>query len=166
MAEPFDVIEVLSGDHRLISELLGRLDAEDRPAEMRSLFLRIAGELAAHEAAEHDVVFPAALAATPADRDEVLELMAGHHEVNSLLAEMLRLDPAGFGFLKRASALVVDLQEHFAAEEEVLFPHLRSVLEPGERAELAARVRAAKRSAPMFPAAFGNGAWPRLAASA
>jgi hemerythrin superfamily protein len=127
------VIELLLRDHRLLTQLLDRLDTEDRPAEMHALFLRIAGELAAHEAAEEDVVFPAALAAIPVDQPEVRDLMAGHEEVNSLLAEMLQLDPASFGFLKRASALVLDLRAHFAAEEEVLFPLLRSVLGPVER---------------------------------
>src|SRR5207302_5708659 len=52
MAEPFDVIEALVRDHRLLNELLERLDDDDQSAEMHALFLRIAEELAAHEAAE------------------------------------------------------------------------------------------------------------------
>ena len=165
MATPSDVIDLLTADHRLMNELLDRLDAEDRPTEMHNLFLRVAGELAAHEAAEQDVVFPAALAALPADEHEVIALLRGHEEVNSLLVEMLQLDPAGFGFLKRAGALVVDLQAHFAAEEEFLFPRLRVVLDEDQRAELAVQVRLAKHTAPIFPDAVPG--WsPRLAASA
>jgi len=151
-----DVIAVLVGDHRLITGLLEQLDEEDRPAEMRALFLRIASELAAHEAAEDDVVFPAVRAAVPADSDEVLALLAGHDEVNSLLTEMLCLDPAGFGFAKRAAALVVELQAHFAEEEEVVFPEVRSVLGSEELAGLASRVRMARRLAPIFPAKRAN----------
>jgi len=153
MADPYDVIEVLTADHRLIDELLGRLDAADRPAEMHALFLRVAGEFAAHEAAEHGVVFPAALAAIPAGEHDVRNVMTGHDEVDGLLAEMLRLDPAGFGFLKRAGALIVGLRAHFIAEEELLFPRLRAVLTPGQRTDLATRVRMAKRAAPVFPLA-------------
>ena len=164
MADPFDVIELLAGDHRLINEMLDRLDSEDRPAEMRALFLRIAGELAAHEAAEDSIVFPAARAALPLDDREVRALIDGHVEVNSLLAEMLRLDPASFGFLKRASALVLDLKAHFAAEEELLFPRLRAVLDTAEQAELALRMRAAKRSAPIFPEDPLKGRRPRVSA--
>ena len=166
MADPLDVIEMLTADHRLMNSLLDRLDAEDHPAEMHRLFLRIADALAAHEAAEHDVVFPAALAALPDDDREVLDLIAGHDEVNSLLAEMLHLDPSGFGFLKRASALIFDLQAHFAAEENVLFPRLRAVLDPAERAWLAARVRVAKHAAPVFPAGCQTGPRPPFTASA
>ena len=138
MGEAQDVIDVLREDHRLLRELLIRLDREDRPAEMRRLFFRIAGELAAHEAAEDQIVVPAGLAAE-------------HDEVNSLMTEMLRLNPAGFGFLKRASALVVELQDHLAEEEEVLFPRLRRLLSPGELVELAIQVRMARYGAPIFP---------------
>jgi len=146
-----NVIDVLIEDHRLMGELLERLDGEDRPAEMRTLFVRIASELAAHEAAEDDVVYPAVRAAIPTDADEVLGLIAEHDEVNSLLTEMLGLDPAGFGLVKRAAALVVELQAHFAEEEERLFPHIRSVLGREDLAGLAAQVRMARRFAPIFP---------------
>jgi len=138
MGEAQDVIDVLLEDHRLLRELLIRLDDEDRPAEMRRLFFRIAGELAAHEAAEDQIVVPAGLAAE-------------HDEVNSLMTEMLRLNPAGFGFLKRASALVVELQDHLDEEEEVLFPLLRQLLSPAALVELALQVRMARRVAPIFP---------------
>jgi hemerythrin superfamily protein len=148
-----DVVDVLIEDHRLLEDLLSRLDAEDRPTQMRLLFLRIADALAAHEAAEHSVVFPAAASAVSAPSDALLRLAAEHDEVNSLLAEMLALEPGGLGFAKRASALIVELRAHFAAEEEQLFPRLRSALSPETLAGLADDVRAIKRSAPMFPAA-------------
>jgi hemerythrin superfamily protein len=149
-----DVIDVLIDDHRLLEELLDRLDREDRPAEMRVLFLRIAQELAAHETAEHHVVFPAA-AALPTPGDELLHLAAEHDEANSLLAEMLGLDPAGLGFAKRASALALELRAHFAAEEELLFPCLRSALDHAALVRLAGDVRTVKHSAPVFPVARG-----------
>jgi iron-sulfur cluster repair protein YtfE (RIC family) len=152
MGEPHDVIDLLLDEHRLLDELLGRLDREDRPAEMRVLFFRIADELAAHEAAEHDVVFPAARAALPSPGHALLDLAAEHEEANSLLAEMVQLDPSGLGFVKRASALVLELRAHFAAEEELLLPQLRSALTPAELTALADDVRAVKRSAPVFPA--------------
>lgn len=155
-----DVIDLLIRDHRSLEELLDRLDAEDRPDELRALFLRIAGDLAAHEAAENNVVFPAARAAISGTDIEVIELLAEHDEVNSLLAEMLPLDPAGLGFLKRASALILELRAHFAEEEELLFPHLRAALDPAELIALAAQVRAAKWSAPLFPVLEGAAGSP------
>lgn len=153
MEEISDAIDLLIDDHRYMEALLDQLDLEDDPAEVRRLFMRIAGELAAHEAAEHDVVFPAALATVPSGRREVHELIGEHEEVNSLLAEMLALDPSGAGFAKRAGALALELRAHFTEEEELLFPALRAALEPAVLVGIATRVRAAKRSAPMFPAA-------------
>jgi hemerythrin superfamily protein len=152
MGDPHDVIDVLIDDHRLLDDLLERLDREERPDEMRVLFLRIAHELAAHETAENQVVFPAAQAALPSPGHALLDLAAEHTEANLLLAEMLQLDPAGLGFVKRASALVFELRAHFRAEEEFLFPQLRSALGPLELSRLADDVRAIKRTAPVFPA--------------
>jgi hemerythrin superfamily protein len=153
MDEIRDAVEVLIEDHRYIEVLLEQFDLQDDPAEMRRLFFRIAGELAAHEAAEQDVVFPPARAAVPSGRRDVHELTREHEEVNSLLAKMLTLDPSCAAFAKRAGALVLELRAHFAEEEELLFPALRAALEPSVLAGLATRVRAAKRSAPMFPVA-------------
>jgi len=152
MAELSDAIDLLLDDHRYMEVLLDRLDRESDPEEMRTLFLRIAGELAAHEAAEHDVVFPAARAGVPSGRRDVHELTEEHEEVNSLLAEMLTLDPSSAGFTKRASALVFELRAHFAEEEEILFPAMRAAIDPAALEELGLRVRAAKRTAPIFPA--------------
>jgi len=151
MAELWDVIDLLLDDHRYIAVLLDRLDQEDDPEEMRSLFLRIATELAAHEAAEHDVVFPAARAVVRSRRHDIHDFTEEHEEVNSLLEEMLTLDPASAGFTKRASALDFELRGHFAEEEEILFPALRAALDGAALEELGLRVRAAKRTAPIFP---------------
>jgi hemerythrin superfamily protein len=153
MAELSDAIDLLIDDHRYMEVLLDRLDLEDDPHEMRMLFLQVADVLAAHEAAEHAVIFPAAQSAVPSGRRDVHELVGEHEEVNSLLAEMLTIDATSAGFAERASALALELRAHFAAEEEVLFPALRAALEPTELTELATHLRAAKRSAPMFPVA-------------
>lgn len=78
MGVTYDVIDVLLDDHQLLEGLLERLDREERPAEMRVLFFRIADELAAHEAAECDVLFPAARAALPSPGQALLDLAAEH----------------------------------------------------------------------------------------
>jgi hypothetical protein len=94
MAELSDAIDLLLDDHRYMEVLMDRLDQESDPEEMRTLFLRIAGELAAHE---------------------------------------------------------VELRAHFAEEEEILVPAMRAAIEPAALEELGLRVRAAKRTARIFP---------------
>jgi hemerythrin superfamily protein len=155
MAEAPDVVDLLIEDHRRLEGLLERLDRAQDPTELRSIYLRIVGELAAHEACEQQVVFPAlrrAEALAVAGDTDVDACLGQHEEINSLLDEMLALDPSGFGFMKRASALLLDLRAHFAAEEQ-LFAYLRSALDPAELTTLATRARSAKASAPAFPAA-------------
>lgn len=152
MVDGPDVIDVLTEDHRRLRGLLARLDEEQEPAELRVIFLELVGELAAHEACEQQVVFPALQAALPATAAELSARLAEHEEINQLLDEMRELVPSGLGFIKRATALVLELDAHFS-EEEVIFDRLRAVLGPTELVELAARARDAERHASAFPLA-------------
>ena len=72
MTNQIDAIELLLRDHRLIDGLAEQLDTVDDPAEIRRLYLRIVEELAAHEAAEQEVVFPAFRAALEMADDNTL----------------------------------------------------------------------------------------------
>ncbi|MCE9620897.1 MAG: hemerythrin domain-containing protein [Actinomycetia bacterium] len=147
-----DVIELLEADHRLIGQLVMELEAADDPTEIRSLFLRVGQELAAHEAVEQQVLFPAfgrALAA--AGENTIDRRMGEHEEVNELLAEMRILAPDGFGFAKRASALLLEVNSHFQFEEETVFTRMRAAMKPDELVELATQAATVKRHAPAFP---------------
>jgi iron-sulfur cluster repair protein YtfE (RIC family) len=150
-----DVIELLEADHRLIGQLVLQLEAADDPAEIRSLFLRVGQELAAHEAAEQQVLFPAFGRALAAGGDNTVDRRMGEHEeVNELLAEMRILSPDGFGFAKRASALLLEVNSHFQFEEETVFTRMRAAMTHDELAELAAQAISVKNHAPAFPADY------------
>lgn len=151
MAASPDVVEVLTADHQVLRELIERLDDEDDPGRTRALYLEIVAEMAAHEAAEHHVVYPALRAAVPAAEAEVHARLGEHEECNELMAEMRGLSPAGAGFAKRASALVLELEAHFAEEEDEIFPRLRAALDRDQLVALAEKVADVKRRAPAFP---------------
>jgi hypothetical protein len=152
MTNQIDAIELLLRDHRLIDGLAEQLDTVDDPAETRRLYLRIAEELAAHEAAEQEVVFPAFRAALEmADDNTIAQRLGEHEELNELLAEMRGLAPDGFGFTKRGSALLLEIRAHFLREEESVFADMRACLSADELAELGSRVLATKQHAPAFP---------------
>jgi hemerythrin superfamily protein len=121
-----DVIELLERDHRRISALAEKLDSIDDPREIRSLYLRIVDELTMHETIEQQVVFPAYRAMGEADDDTLEHRIGEHEELNELLAEMRGLDPAGLAFVKRGSALLLEVKGHFQREEESVFARLRS----------------------------------------
>jgi hemerythrin superfamily protein len=152
MTDPIDVIELLERDHRLINGLVEQLDAVDDATEIRHLYLRIVEELSTHEAAEQEVLFPAFHAAFVADGDDTLSHRIGEHEeLNAMLAEMRSLAPDGFAFLKRGSALLLELKNHFLVEEETVFTRMRSELTPEALIELGRRAIIAKAHSPAFP---------------
>jgi len=157
MPNQIDVIDLLLGDHRLIDGLAEQLEAADDPAEIHRLFVRIVEELAAHEAAEQEVVFPAFLAALEvADDTTVAHRMGEHEEMNELLAEMRVLPTDCFGFIKRGSALLLDVKAHFHREEESVFDRMRATFSADELTELGRRALIAKDHSPASPMTTGS----------
>ena len=154
MTEPIDVIELLERDHRLINGLVEQLDAVDDANEIRHLYLRIVEELSSHEAVEHAVLFPAFHAAFTADGDDTLaHRMGEHEELNETLAEMSNLAPDCFAFIKRGSALLLELNGHFLIEEETVFTRMRSDFTAEALIELGRRATIARAQSPAFPVA-------------
>jgi hemerythrin superfamily protein len=145
MNNEIDAIELLLRDHRLIDELAEQLDATDDPAEIERLYRRIAGELIAHEAAEHEVVYPAFRAAVEHTEDTLAQRVGEHDEIDALLAEMQCLAPDCFGFTKRGSALLLDVKAHFQREEETVFAQMRAAFSADELVELGRRALAVKQ---------------------
>ena len=155
MTKQIDVIDLLLRDHLLIDGLAEQLDAADDPAEIRRLFARIVDELAKHEAAEQEVVFPAFLAALEkaddtADDTAVAHRMGEHEEMNELLAEMRLLPPECFGFTKRGSALLLEVKAHFQREEESVFDHMRAIFSADALTDLGRRALIVKDHSPTF----------------
>jgi hemerythrin superfamily protein len=146
-----NAIDLLILDHRRIEQLLKRLDSTVDPVERRSVYMQIVEQLAAHEAAEHQVIFPA-FRASLEDADLTLaHRMGEHEELNELLAEMRTLAPDGLPFVKRESALSLEIEEHFRREEETVFARMRGAFDADELAQLAERALTVKQHAPAFP---------------
>jgi hemerythrin superfamily protein len=153
MPQQIDVIELLEGDHRLINELVEQLDTAVDPAEIRRLYLRIVEDLSAHEAVEQQVVFPAFRAkfASGDDDNTLSHRMGEHEEMNEMLAEMRSLAPDCFAFIKRGSALLLEIKGHFELEEESVFDRMKTAFSPDELAELGTRALTVKKHSPAFP---------------
>jgi hemerythrin superfamily protein len=124
-----DLIELLERDHRRIDDLAERLDSTADTDEIRDLYRQIVDGLLAHEAIENEVLFPAFRAMLDDRGERALESRLGEHdELNELLEEMRDLDMSGFAFIKRGSALLLELEGHFAREEETVFAPMRAQL--------------------------------------
>ena len=152
MTNQIDAIDMLLRDHHVIQALAEQLDAADEPTEIRGLFLLLVEQLSAHEAVEHELIFPA-LPGSPDDAGHAsLEHRMGEHEeLNELLAEMRSLPPDSFAFTKRASAFVQEIEEHFQREEETVFPRLRESFSREQLIELADRASDVREHSPAFP---------------
>jgi hemerythrin superfamily protein len=143
MATDVDIIEVLERDHQRISDLAERLDSVDDDDEIRDLYRQIVDGLLAHEAIEHEVLFPAFRTMLEAGQQAPLDERLGEHEeLNSLLAEMQELDSHDFAFVKRGSALLLEIESHFELEEESVFKPMRERLSKDELVELGRRALA------------------------
>ena len=152
MTNEIGAIELLLRDHRTIDELADKLDAATAPEETRRLFLRIVELLAAHEAVEQQVIFPAFSASLGSSSDDTLaHRMGEHEELNELLAEMRSLAPDGFSFAKRESAFVLEIKEHFRREEETVFARMSESFTADQLAELADKALVVRQHSPAFP---------------
>jgi hemerythrin superfamily protein len=152
MTDRIDAIELLVRDHRSIEALVDQLDATADPVETLGLFMRIVEQLAAHEAVEQEIVFPAFRASLETDGEKTLDQRIGEHEeLNELLAEMRNLAPDGFNFIKRESAFVLEIKEHFRREEVTVFTRMRESLSADQLAEMADRALTVKQHARAFP---------------
>ncbi len=152
MTNQIDVIDLLERDHRRIDALAEELEVADDPADVRRLFLTIVEELAAHEAAEQQVLFPAFRTMVAATDDTTLaHRMGEHEELNELLAEMRSLAPKGFAFTKRGSALMLEVKAHFMLEEESVFAPMRETMSAEDLGELGRRALEVKQQSPAFP---------------
>jgi iron-sulfur cluster repair protein YtfE (RIC family) len=142
MTDQIDAIELLLREHREIDGLAAQLDAVDDPVELERLYQRIVEMLAAHEAMEHEVIFPAFRAALDGGSDTIERREGEHEELNDVLAEMRGLAPDSFGFEKRASALLLDVRGHMQREEETVFARMRETMTGDELTELGGRALA------------------------
>ena len=145
------VVDLLTRDHQFLRGLVEELDKEENPARLSSLFDLLARKLAAHEAGEQQVVFPAFRDAVKSNDDMARRRADEHEEINELLAEMRVLTAYDHGFEKRAGALCVQLEAHFAAEEEDVFPRLVSSISRAGLMALGDRMVAVQEAAPAFP---------------
>jgi hemerythrin superfamily protein len=151
LSSSFDVVDLLTRDHRLLERLLDDLDRERQPLQASVLLVQLSRELATHEDAEQGIAFPALSSTLPVNEVPERERLSEHQEINQLVADMKRLMPEEPGFDTRASTLRVQLYEHFHSEEMVVFPRLRACLDRHQLVDLAEQVMSARAEQAAVP---------------
>ena len=156
MAEPHrnddDLITELVKDHREVEELFAAYDTSSSPDKKGDVAREIITELVRHSVAEEMWLYPVAKRALP-DGEQITEHeIAEHAEVERLLKEVERLDPAeDAAFEDNMQIVMRDIRHHVEDEERDLFPRLRGALDAEELASLGEKARLAKRTAPTHP---------------
>ncbi|HUR51891.1 MAG TPA: hemerythrin domain-containing protein [Mycobacteriales bacterium] len=146
-----NVIDLLTADHRevteLVQELLGTEDLERR----RELADTIIGELVRHSVAEETVVYPVIRKELP-DGDQAVEHDTEEHkELERLMKEMEGCKVGEPYFLDLVGKLQTVLADHVADEEQEQFPQLRTHLDEERLTSMGAAVEALKKVAPTRP---------------
>jgi hemerythrin superfamily protein len=146
-----DVVDVLTSDHREVTDLLGQIWASDDPARRRDLADTMISELVRHAVAEEMHVYPAMKKHLP-DGDAAVEHDTEEHkELEQLMKELESVDADDTRFPELLHKLEDTLRDHVADEESDQFPQLRARVPRDEMIELAGKVETAKRLAPTRP---------------
>jgi hypothetical protein len=142
MGTEIDLIELLERDHRRIDGLAESLDTTSDTEEIRALFVQILDAVLVHERIEREILYPAFLGVMAAEGTTIQARTGEHEELDELLEEMSRLDVDGYAFIKRGSALLLELEGHFAREEESVFAPMRAKVPAAELVRLGRRALA------------------------
>jgi hemerythrin superfamily protein len=132
----FDLAELITAEHHIIDELIQALetDREDR----FQLAHRLIDELAAHTAAEQQILYPALRDIVPGGRDMANQGQADHQAMRERLTTLETSYPGELAFEDALRELVVELRKHVPVEENQYLPALRQVIGEDKMLELGA----------------------------
>lgn len=149
MKETKDLIEMLLADHQEAKALMAKVDSSAGEAR-REAFQKLVYELARHETAEEEVVYPALRRLDGGDTLADSRIKE-EEAANKMLAELEKLDMTSSEWSAKFSALHRDVLAHAEAEESQVFPRLRQS-EDGDKLEKMGRIlEMAKATAPTHP---------------
>lgn len=146
-----DVIEILTTDHREMTELIGRIEGTADGRERRELADTLIAEVMRHAVAEEMYVYPAVARHVPNGSYDVEHDKKEHAQIVKVMKQMEDADTTTPAFVERVGELAGLLRHHIHDEEDVQFPKLRAHVSDADLAELGAKVETAKHLAPTRP---------------
>jgi hemerythrin superfamily protein len=145
----YDIVDLLTEQHRHIRALLDQLIAGEGDAEKQ--FCELVRMISVHESAEEQVVHPVAERAVFGVYQFVLPRLREEHEAKRALAELWDLGVHHVDFLPKLSEFAKAVSEHAAHEEVEEFPVLRRQLSVNALQRMVGSVQAAEAVAPTRP---------------
>jgi hemerythrin superfamily protein/carbon monoxide dehydrogenase subunit G len=146
-----DVVDILTTDHREVTDLLLQIRTATDSATRRDLADTMISELVRHAVAEEMYVYPA-MKQHLADGEAAVEHdVEEHKELERTMKELEGVEPSDPRFDSLLGELETTLADHVADEESDQFPKLRASIPREELVQLGEKVQAAKKLAPTRP---------------
>jgi len=118
-----NVLSLLRKDHQEIRELFAKFEAAGKTAHDRKseLFEEIRLAFKIHSKAEEEIFYPQLKAFNGEGRKLVATGLNEHKNIDHLLTQISRLNPANEKFDDRVMVLIEDTERHFDEEEREIF---------------------------------------------
>ncbi|HVM11628.1 MAG TPA: hemerythrin domain-containing protein [Actinomycetota bacterium] len=141
-----DALKLLKDDHESMKGLLEKLGSTtERGVKTREeLFAKVKEELAAHEAIEEEIFYPA-LQEHPKAKEVVLEGYEEHHVVDLISSEIDETPYDDETWGAKFSVMKENIEHHIEEEEGEMFDAARQVFEKEELEELGQRMELRKK---------------------
>ena len=146
-----DVVDILTADHREVTDLIADIRGTTGPATRRDLADQMISELVRHAVAEEMYVYPAMKQHLPDGEAAVEHDVAEHKELERTMKELEAVDASDPRFDALITQLEGILTDHVSDEENEQFPKLRASIPRDELVEIGRKVQAAKKLAPTRP---------------
>ncbi|WP_052411414.1 hemerythrin domain-containing protein [Streptomyces sp. NRRL S-118] len=148
--DPQDVVAFLTEQHARIRRLFDDV-AGSRGPERAERFGELVRLLAAHEAAEEEIVHPFARGRIDGGEPVVEQRLEEEQAARRAVGALEDLDTGTPAFLERLARLRQDVLAHAEAEERYEFTHLRVAAGRAQLENLAKAVKAVQAAAPARP---------------
>jgi hemerythrin superfamily protein len=146
-----DVIDILTQDHREVTDLLREITTTGDPEQRRDLADMLITGLVRHSVAEEMHVYPVMRELLP-DGDQAVEHDTEEHkEIERTLKELEGTEATSQRFDELIASLTATLNDHVRDEEDQQFPQLRARVPEDRLVELGGKVEKAKKAAPTRP---------------
>lgn len=143
-----DIFDQLKREHREVNEIFEQINNSSNPDtdERKDLFIKLKLAILPHAKAEQKTLY-ARLKEEKTLADLIKEAEEEHKDIEAMLADLEKTDPASEEWLKLAGALEESIQHHVSEEETEMFAKAKELLAKDEPAEILFEYEAEKQDA-------------------
>ena len=133
-----DAIQLLKQQHDVVEKLFAEYEDSDDGRSKRSIFMRLADNLAAHATIEEKIFYPAVYVG---DLKEVLEEAVEEHlAAKRIIADLLDMGVNDQNYDAKVKVLKEQIEHHVEEEEGEMFDKVRKTVDEARLRELGAEM--------------------------